>query len=480
MKPLHVLMAASEALPFVKTGGLGDVLGALPPALARRGVRVKLAIPYYREIDLAGVKAMEVLPPLHVDMGGRRFEAGLLRVPAEGYDVYLVRHDHAFGRAHLYGPGGAEYADNAWRFALFCRAVAGLADRLEERVDLVHLHDWQAALVPYLLGGRRPSVFTIHNIGYQGVFPAEDLPATGLPRDVFHPEGMEFYGRMNFLKAGVAWSDAIITVSPRYAREIQEKEMGCGLDGFMRKHAGKLRGILNGADYAVWNPATDVHLAANYGPEDLSGKAACKSYLREVLRLPGKPSEPLIGMTTRLVHQKGIDLVLDALPGLVSMGFSLALLGSGEPRFEGDLRRAAGRLPGVSVVIGFDEGLAHRIMAGADIFLMPSRYEPCGLSQMYAMKYGTVPVVRPTGGLADTVRPYGKNSPDGVGFTMEEETAASLLVAAGRAKDVFGRRDEWLALMRRGMALDFSWDETARRHLDLYRAVAAVPGRGNR
>jgi len=372
-----------------------------------------------------------------------------------------------YDRAGIYGThgaiGGGDYSDNHIRFAVLCQAGLGVA-RSVFRPDVFHAHDWQAGLLPVYLReslaldptffGVR-CVFTIHNLGYQGSFPASAIADLGLNRRLFHPEGLEFFGRLNFLKAGIVWSDAVNTVSPTYAREIQTPEFGFGMDGLLRSHAAKLTGILNGVDYEEWNPETDRHLPANYSAGNLSGKRACKRELLEEMGLPADPSRPLIGIVSRFAQQKGMDLVTAIAP---FTNATLVVLGSGEAALENSFRSLAMTYPDqVAVHIGYDDGLAHRIEAGADMFLMPSRYEPCGLNQIYSLRYGTVPIVRATGGLQDTVN-------EQTGFKFLENLAG----AVDAALEEFQDRETWTARMRRGMAKDFSWDASAAEYRKLY------------
>ncbi len=469
-----ILLAASEALPFEKTGGLGDVLGALPLALTRLGVNVRVVIPLTRAASKVDIPRYKILSHVDIQVGNSKKRTSIYKSSVQDeYEVYLVRHDPSFDRSGLYGPSGSDWPDNAQRFALFAKAVVALLERLDEPVDLVHCHDWQTALIPLFLQGKLPTIFTIHNLGYQGLFPVEVLPETGIPAELFTPEGIEFWGRVNFLKAGIIWSDAITTVSPRYALEIKSPDHGFGLDGLLRKYAAKLQGSLTGADYEVWDPARDPVIAAPYGPADLSGKDACRRNLLATVGLVQETRRPVIGMITRLALQKGIDLLLAALPDIFDLGADLIILGSGDHEFEESLKAAAAAHPRLRIRIGFDEAMAHQITAGADFLLMPSRYEPCGLSQMYALKYGTVPVVRVTGGLADTVEPWDPASGAGTGFVFEEATPAALADAVRRALAVWAQPAAWRRIVGNGMSRDYSWSRSAARYRDLYHTVTA-------
>jgi starch synthase len=476
---MEILFVASEVAPWSKTGGLGDVAGALPRALAARGHAVSVVSPRYGSIAASRAGFVRKDAALRV-----RGEATALWVRKGPPDVYLVEHERLFGsRRGLYGEAGHDYPDNAERFAFLARAALAVPGAMRLRPRIVHANDWQAGLVPWLLrhehaqdpalAGAR-TVFTIHNLAYQGVFPKEVVPHLGLPWSVFRPEAMEFYDRLSFMKAALTGADALTTVSPTYAREILSPEGGFGLDPVLRLRRDHLHGILNGIDVAEWDPATDPHLPAHYSARAPGGKARCKAALQGELGLPVRADAPLVAMVSRLAEQKGLDLLVAALPDLLARDVQLAVLGSGERAYEEALARAAWELPDrMAVRIGFDEGLAHRLEAGGDAFLMPSRFEPCGLNQMYSLRYGTVPIVRAVGGLDDTVEDYdGWNR--GTGFKIREYTPAALLLAARRAFDTHRDRRAWRGLVARGMAQDFSWDRSAASYEALYRTL--VPG----
>jgi starch synthase len=483
---MRVLFAASEVAPFAKTGGLADVAGALPRALARLGVDVRVVLPRYREVDTGRRPVTDTGLVLEVPMSGRSETARVLEAKLPGHggpDVpaYLLEADRYYDRDGLYGVAGRDYEDNAERFVFFSRAVVELGRQEGIRPDLFHCHDWQTGLVPVYLEslyaddpvvGRAASVFTIHNLGYQGQFWHYDLHLTGLGWEHFTPERLEFWGKINFLKGGLVYADWLTTVSPTYAREVQTPEHGHGLDGVLRARADRLVGILNGIDVVEWNPATDPHIPEPYDASSLAGKRAAKTALQRALGLAERADVPLFGVVTRLADQKGIDLLVPIIPALMERKAQFALLGSGDPAYEDAFRNLAKRFPSrVGVRIAYDTPLAHLIEAGADFFLMPSRYEPCGLNQMMSLRYGTIPVVRATGGLADTIieAPAGEG---GNGFRFEDYDGAALLAAIDRALEAFRDPRRHEALMRRGMAADFSWDASARRYLDLYaRAV---------
>ncbi|WP_242340572.1 MULTISPECIES: glycogen synthase GlgA [Anaeromyxobacter] len=473
---MEILFVASEVAPWSKTGGLGDVAAALPRALAARGHAVSVVTPRYGSID----PRAHGLHPLHraLDVRG---EPTTLWVSRERAPVYFVEHEHFFGsRRGLYGEAH-DYADNAERFAYLARAALALPGALGLRPHVVHLNDWQTGLVPFLLRhehARDPAlagartVFTIHNLAYQGVFSKHVVPALGLPWDVFRYEAMEFHDQLNFMKAGLVFADALTTVSPTYAREITTPEGGVGLDALLRHRTRDLHGILNGIDVAEWDPATDRHLPAHYSAAELAGKARCKAALQRELGLPERPEIPLVAMVGRLAEQKGLDLVVAALGELLGRELQLALLGSGRRDWEEVFARAARERPErMAARIGFDEGLAHRLEAGADLFLMPSRFEPCGLNQMYSLRYGTVPIVRAVGGLDDTVEDY-DGFQRGTGFKFRDYHPQAMLLAVRRALETYRDGRAFRALRLRGMAQDFSWDRSAQAYESLYRSLA--------
>ncbi len=482
-------MLAAEAAPWAKTGGLGEVMGALPAALARQGLEVSLLLPLYRGMR-DHFTADGGCGPLPVRMHDGMEEAIVLRAvdPPPGVEVFAIAADRYYDRPYLYGEPVGDYADNARRFAFFCRAALAAIDALGLAPDVLHCHDWQTALVPaYLRGGiiegdgaarareplaRAVIVLTLHNLGYQGDFPASDFAATGLPRHLFAIDGVEFHGRVNLLKGGIRFADHITTVSPGYAREIRLAEQGAGLEGVLATRAADLTGILNGIDEQVWNPATDPHLVARYDVSDLHGKRRCKADLIVEMELDGGLETPIAAMISRLAAQKGFDILLPSLPAIVERGMRIVVLGSGDPRITAALNDACRRLPGrVAFREGFDEVLAHKIQAGADMLLMPSRYEPCGLNQMMALRYGTVPIVRATGGLVDTVLDMAAAPQQATGFWFEDYTSSALEDAVERARVTYAAHDAWRALMRRGMVKDFSWTHSAARYAHLYRRV---------
>jgi starch synthase len=484
---MNVLMLASEAVPLAKTGGLADVVGTLPVELARLGHEVRLALPRYADIDAAAVK-LKKASAIEVPWRGDRLEVGIETGTLGGGAVPLtfIRHDPFFARPGLYGEDGRDYPDNLDRFVLFCRAVLEACKQPGKPPDVLHAHDWQAALaVVYLKtlyrndpawAGTR-ALFTIHNIGYQGHFPVSTYDTTGLPWSEYTPERLEFYGQVNLLKGGLVYADLLNTVSPTYAREIQTGEFGYGLEGVLQLRKDRLFGVTNGIDYGVWNPATDPHLPARYSAKDLSGKKTCKRALQAEMKLPIR-DVPVLGLVSRLAFQKGIDLIVDILPKLLGLDVQVVALGSGDPSYQTLLAELHERYPGkLAVRFAFDESLAHRIEAGADLFLMPSRYEPCGLNQLYSLRYGTVPVVRKTGGLADTVVPYvpdARSGAEATGFSFEKPEPEVLLSTILLALRVYRDKKEWGGLVRRGMKQDFSWQRSAKQYVELYRRALAV------
>ena len=469
---MNVLMVASEATPFAKTGGLADVLGGLPPALAASGEQVAVVIPDYRQNVYPNPPAI-AYRNLWIPIGPG-FMTDLYQTTERGVTFYFVHCPALFDRDGIYASGGIDFPDNYLRFAVL--SMAGLAvARYLFPTNIIHTHDWQAALAPVYLREHFQAdptfigvktLFTIHNLGYQGIFAPKALSEIGLNPALFNPSQLEFFGKLNLLKGGIAFSDAVSTVSKGYAREIQTPEYGFGLDGFLREHA-PIHGIVNGVDYEEWNPEHDPHIARKYSVNDLSGKRECKKALLAGFGLPDNPNRPLIGIVSRFASQKGFDLIAQIASELLEEDLSLVVLGSGDPEYESMfLSMAQARPDKVGVRIGYDNVLAHRIEAGADMFLMPSLYEPCGLSQIYSLRYGTVPVVRATGGLDDTIDVE-------TGFKFQDYSGEALLDAVRVAIKVYRRKDDWTAMMRRGMRKDFSWSAAAIEYVALYRRLLA-------
>jgi len=497
---LRVLLVASEVSPLAKTGGLGDVAAALPRALRALGHDVRILMPRYRGVERHASGIRTVVPRLEVPVGDRLVPGALLGTETSGgVPVYFLQQDHYFDRDGLYGTGDDDYPDNCERFVFFCRgALEALIalDGMERdgwRPQIVHANDWQTGLLPVYLRtlyrdhpalASIATVFTIHNLAFQGVFWHHDMPLTGLGWDVFTPAGIEFYGKLNFLKGGLVFSDLLTTVSRTYATEIRMPEFGNGLEGVLEERSGDLYGVVNGIDYEQWNPAKDPALVRPYSADEPEGKTVCREALRRELGLDEGPG-PLVTMVTRLAWQKGLDLALESLPGMLEAGCRVALLGSGEAPLEEAWMEAAARNPGeVAVRIGYDSELASRMYAGGDCFLMPSRYEPCGLAQLIALRYGAIPVVRRTGGLADTVREFDAARPTGTGFLFDALSSTALLDAVRRAAAAFARPELWSALVKNAMTEDFSWDASAREYVTLYKKIfrpqAARPSRRSR
>jgi starch synthase len=481
---LRVLFVTPELAPWVKSGGLGDVSAALPAALRAIGIDVRLLVPAYPPLRAACADVRPVTQTLR--LGGAFAPAKLLAAQPGAVPLILVECAAYFERkgGAYQDSRGKDWPDNALRFGLLSRVAARLgADDtpLDWRPHVVHCHDWPAGLAPVYLthaaGARSATLMTIHNVAFQGAFPAATLGALGLPPQSFSMEGVEFHGQLSFLKGGAVYADRISTVSPTYAREIQTDELGCGLGGLLRHRSRHLTGILNGIDGEVWNPATDALIPRRYDQAHLQRKTDNKLALQKKLGLVPHRGIPLLGVVSRLTHQKGLDLLLEIAASVIEHPAQLAVLGSGERGFEAAFRRLAGKFPRrIGCVIGYDEALAHLIEAGADVFIMPSRYEPCGLNQMYSMRYGTVPVARATGGLADTVTDCNDQTlADGsaTGFTFGEPTGAALLAAIGRALEAWSDQAGWRRLQENGMARDFGWQASARRYVELYETLAA-------
>ena len=477
---MKIVSVASEMVPYAKTGGLADVAGALPAELARRGHRITSFVPLYRQVVHGGFELEELPQELPVEVGDR-FPVARYAVhrPAPGVDVVFVRREEYFDRDQLYRLPSRDYDDNAERFIFFAKAVLAYLGETGLDPDVIHCHDWQSALIPSLLryapawrstAPRARTLLTIHNLAYQGSFPAIDFTLTNLPPSVFQPQGLEFYGRLNLLKGGILAADLVSTVSRRYAEEIQTPEYGCGLDGVLRARSSVLTGVLNGIDVESWNPATDPHLPARYSARNRKGKKVCRQRLLEEFGLRADDGTAVAGIVSRLADQKGFDLLEEAMQELLELPVVLVVLGTGEEKyhrlFEELARRHRDR---VGVRIAFDEGLARRIEAGSDMFLMPSRFEPCGLNQMYSLRYGTIPVVRATGGLDDTVVPFDAATGEGNGFKFEEYAPTAFLGSVGEALSVFARPRTWSRLVTNAMAGDFSWAASAAQYEALMR-----------
>ncbi len=478
---MHIAFAASECVPFSKTGGLADVVGALPRALAALGHQVSVYVPRYRQTKL--VDPQTVVRSITVPFDDKyRFcsvvTAGT-NTPA-GIRFYFVDYPPFFDRDALYGTPAGDYPDNAERFALFSRAVLE-ASKILGVPQVFHCHDWQSALVPVMLRtlyAEDPAfrdvatVFTIHNMGYQGLFPPDTLPLLMLPWDLLTMSKMEFFGQVNFLKGALVYSDFVTTVSKKYSHEIQTAEYGFGLEGVLRDRAATVTGILNGVDYDEWSPQTDKFIAAKYSPQDLSGKLQCKHDLLQAFGIANADASsklPVIGIVSRFAAQKGFDLIAQIMDRLAREEMIMVILGSGDKPYEEMFQRLNKQFPNkIAVKVAFDNAIAHKIEAGADMFLMPSRYEPCGLNQIYSLKYGTVPIVRATGGLDDTIEPWDARTGKGTGFKFSDYTGEALLATIKQALLAYRDPSSWQTLMRNGMGRDFSWGASAREYGRIY------------
>lgn len=476
---MNISLISSEVAPFAKTGGLADVTGALPKYLARLGATVRVFLPYYRSVRAKalefGVRPAQASIPL--EWAGRRESFDLWESRQEGLTAFFIDKPEFFDRDGLYGTTAGDFPDNGERFGFFSKACLEAMKALAFHPDVIHAHDWQSALTlaykrfafaadPFFAGTK--ALFTIHNLGYQGSFGPEILERVGLPGSLFNMEALEFYGRVNYLKAGILYGDAVNTVSVRYSQEIQTGEFGCGLDGLLRARSSVLSGVLNGVDYGAWDPATDPHLVASFGPGNLRGKSLCRQDLLKAMGLKAQ-SAPVAGMVTRLASQKGLDILVEALDDLLETGLVLVILGTGDAAIEKGLSAAVGSHPAqLALRLCYDETLAHKIYAGSDFLLIPSRYEPCGLTQMYALKYGTIPVVRATGGLEDTIQEFDPASKMGNGFKFRDPDPGDLVEAVKRALAVQKNKPLWGALRKNALACDFSWDRSAGEYLKLY------------
>ncbi|GAB4553074.1 MAG: glycogen synthase GlgA [Geothermobacteraceae bacterium] len=478
---LTVVFAASEAAPFAKTGGLADVVGALPRTLARLGHRVALLLPCHRMVRERGFSAADTGLRLQVPLGDRTLRAALRHLDHQGLDVWLIDLPEFFDREGLYGIDGIDHADNGERYGFFCHAVLQALRVLNLRPDILHLHDWQTGLVPLLLDrdknrdsffARTGSLLTIHNLAYQGLFSPDLVEGLHLPPELFSIDGFEYWGKLSFLKAGVQFADRINTVSPTYAAEILTPEFGCGFEGILTQRKDRLSGILNGIDPDDWNPAVDPCLPVNYDSGNLAGKARCKSELQRELGLEVDSDIPLLAMVTRIDRQKGIDLVLAAWQALADTPLQLAFLGSGDAALAAELRELETGWPRkVAVRIGFDDALSRRIYGGADLFLMPSRFEPCGLGQLIALRYGTVPVVRRTGGLADTIVDFARDTENGCGYLFDAPDVSQLVQVLNRAVGHFHQHQSWQRRVASCMQRDYSWRQSARHYAALYHTI---------
>jgi starch synthase len=481
---MHILYVTPEVWPFARVGGLAEVSHDLPLALGAMGHTVDVVTPKCRLAPELEEQLERQSLDLEVPVSWRRHRAEVFSLKTgPGVTLHLVCHDHLFDREGLYGNAYGDYEDNAERFIFFSRATVELGLALGQKIDAVHVHDWTTGLVPLYLKSlyadqpllaEAGTLMTVHNLGSQGVFWHYDMPLTGLGWEYFTPEAIEFYGKINFLKAGLVYADMVSTVSPNYLEEILTLESGCGLEGVLASRRERLAAVINGVDYKVWDPATDPHLAANYSPADLGPKAVCKASLRKEFGLPVDSTRPLAAFVGRLVDRRGMDIFLQGLEPMLERGLDLVIMGYGEDHYHTTLQELGRRHPeNLGVAVGYEMETAHRVMAGADMLLMPSRYEPCGLHQLQAMRYGTVPVVRSTGGLVDTVADHTPANP-GLGFRFGPYEAPAMLAALDRALAAYGDPPAWRGLVLRCMAQDYSWGKAAAQYEDLYRRAKTL------
>ncbi len=456
---MRIVMCASEVVPFAKTGGLADVAGALPLALEELGHEIIITLPRYKVIQNSKFKIQKLEEDISYSVIGKQIK------------VYFIENDNYFNRDGLYGDKSGDHKDNLERFAYYCKRTLALLKEINFKADIIHVHDWQASLVPVFLKTlcandnfykNTKTILTIHNIGYQGLFPKEEFPKLGLNWGLFNMEGLEFYGKINILKGGMEFCDIINTVSPTYSQEIQTKEFGFGLEGVLNKRRDAVFGILNGLDYSIWNPEDDKFIAQNYADKNIEEKDKNKEDLQRACKLPIKKDVPLFGIVSRLAEQKGFDILAEAIDSICKMNLQLVILGTGDLKYHLLLEKMVKIHPfGLSLALRFDDPLAHKIYAGSDIFLMPSKYEPCGLGQLISLRYGTIPLVFKTGGLADTVT-------EANGFVFDSYNKETLVKTIKKATAAFKHKKKWQALMQRAMACNFSWQESAKKYLKLY------------
>jgi starch synthase len=459
---MKIAIISSEVVPFSKTGGLADVAGALPLALERLGEEVIILTPFYKNALLADFKTESIYPGI------------LLSKIERSIKVYFIQNDEYFSRSGLYGTQKGDYPDNLERFSFFSRACLELLKQIKFRPDIVHIHDWQASCIPIYLKTKfktdpfyknSKTLLTIHNLAYQGIFAREDFPKLGLDWSIFNMEQLEFYGKVNILKGGIVFSDCINTVSPTYAREIQTKDYGCGLEGVLSKRQSCLFGIINGLDYSVWNPATDNYIYKRYDINSLDDKDTNKKDLQKCAELAVENRVPLLGMVSRLAEQKGLDILTEALDEICKLNMQLIILGTGDIKYHKLLQEKNKKYSGVfRLFLKFDNALAHKIYAGSDIFLMPSKYEPCGLGQMISLKYGTIPLVYKTGGLADTINKRN-------GFIFDNYASLNLIALMKESISLYRDKRRWQGKIKEGMSADFSWNESAKKYTQLYKRI---------
>lgn len=489
-RPLNILFASSEVEPFAKTGGLADVSGALPQAIKDLGHEIRIIMPKYRSVDERKFRLHEVLRLKEIDIPvGHEVEKASVRSciltnTKSKIQVYFLANESLFNRSGIYvnPESHKDYADNDKRFIFFCRGVLETLKRLGWQPDIIHCNDWQTGLIPAYLKtlyqndpffSRVKTIFTVHNMAYQGSFEKNSFMKTHLPEELFVPDGIEFYGNLNFMKAGLVYADVITTVSERYAQEIQSSdEYGSGMSGILQKRRADLFGILNGVDYSIWNPEADILIPQKYDAKNLDGKYTDKAELLRRFRLECRESTPLIGSISRLAGQKGFDLIGEIADDFLKLDVQYVLLGSGEKKYQDLFETIQKRYPQkVGVHFGFDNELAHLIEAGSDMFLMPSRYEPCGLNQLYSLRYGTIPIVHATGGLEDTIEDHDASTGNGTGFKFTRYDGKELLRAIERAVGIYANKSAWRKMMKQAMQKDFSWESSARKYVSLYKNI---------
>ncbi|MEK7376408.1 MAG: glycogen synthase GlgA [Candidatus Margulisiibacteriota bacterium] len=478
---MKILFVSSEMAPFCKTGGLADVAGSLPKAIKSMGHDIRAIIPKYKMVDDGNYKLKVVFEDIQVKVGDETQYATLYETKIPGTDVivYLIGNENYFGRDGLYQENGRDFADNARRFIFFCKAVLAALKKLGWEPHVMHLNDWQTALIAAYIKTIYSSdrffhpvatVYSVHNMGYLGLFSADAMLLTGLSLQYFTPEGLEFWNKVSFAKAGFVYSDVINTVSKTYAKEIQTPEFGHGLDGLLRARSGDVYGILNGIDNEIWDPSNDSGIAKTYSSSNPRGKGSNKLALQKASGFAAKKDAPVIGLISRLANQKGLDILAQALPEIMRTGFQFVALGAGDQRYESLFRSFSLQYKGnFSANIGFDSALAQQIYAGSDLFMMPSRYEPCGLGQLISFKYGTIPIVRKTGGLADTVFDYNPKTEKGDGFVFDNYSPSELLSAVKNAYNAYKDKKKWSRLVKKVMEYDFSWDISAKKYITLYK-----------
>ncbi len=478
---MKVVYAASEIIPFASTGGLADVGSALPRALLKQSVQVIRVMPYYRQVAEGPFALKDTGIRMDIPVGFRVYRAEVWMTEEPAPPTYFIRRDEFFDRSQLYSLPSRDYDDNFERFVFFQKAVVALIDAMNFKPDIVHCSDWQTGLVPLFMRhgmqgmGRHMTeriVFTIHNLAYQGIYPGSQYSMTNLPFSCFNMDSLEFYGNINCIKGGITASNVVTTVSRTYAQEIRTEEFGCGLHGLLARMGDRLIGIIHGADYSAWDPTRDVYLVKPYSADQLAGKRACKEDLIRIMGLQITQNTPLIGMVSRLVDQKGLDILAQAVGSMMELGIAMVLLGAGQEKYQALCREWAAKWPGrFAVRLGYDNPLAHKIEAGADIYLMPSRFEPCGLNQLYSLRYGTPPVVHATGGLEDTIEDIDSEGSKGTGFKFKAYTAEGLLGAVKRSLTLYSKPDIWSGIMKRAIQQDFSWERVGEEYLVLYQKL---------